>query len=90
MITFKCDACDKTAPAPTALWDMRTCPPLGWFSRRGLSPDRYEVLVVVCSQKCSGVYDKAEAEAVGQVWNKIVVTTDDEEFKGVFPIPVRR
>lgn len=92
MITYKCDVCGKSASAPTALWEMRSCPPLGWLLRRGLAPThrgKHEVQVIVCSEACSGAYDVAESEQVGAVWTKIVVTTnDDEDFEGVFPVKV--
>ena len=90
MITYKCDVCDKTAPAPTAAFEMRSCPPLGWFVRRGLTKDRHEVHVVVCSKACGDRYDRAEAEEVGFSWTPIVVSTNDEGFKGIFPIKVKK
>lgn len=89
MITYKCDVCDKTAPAPTAAYHMQSCPPLGWLARRGLTKDHHEVYVIVCSKACSARYDRAEAEQVGFSWMPIVVTTNDKDFKGVFPIKVK-
>lgn len=89
MINYICDACGKTAPAPTAEWDLRHCPPLGWFTRRGVAlaaSGKYTVFVIVCGEKCCSAYDMAEVEQVGMHWNKTVITTDDSSFKGLFPI----
>lgn len=88
MIIYKCDVCATCADAPTAAWDMRHCPPLGWFTRRGMTKAMYEVNVVVCSKTCGDAYDLAEVEQVGLSWSKVIVITDDSDFKGIFPLKV--
>lgn len=89
MIVYKCDVCDKTETAPTAAYDMRCMPPIGWLTRRGRTTSNHEVYVVVCSKVCGEEYDAVEAKQVGFSWSPVIVSSDDG-FKGIFPLKARR